>query len=315
MERTLHRLYSRDRVFTRFKKDRFAEGRAMRNVATSLFFGSIALASVLGATSVANAEELESCGGIFLSAGSSCEFRRDQDCKETCEVVSVEESCTAELYTTCEAGCSAEASVECTETCSPVCVEQCTVAPEAPSSEEICRDNCLAECGDRCATAQNPACCEKACPHTCNKKCKERCSEDDQRVECEPKCVTACDGQCTATTNVSCQVECQTMEWESCQTTIRERCTTSCEDKGGAIFCDGEFLNASDLDRCAAELSAEISITLDVNIDIDTSVDTDGDGDTDVSCAMDPRAPGNAGMWIFAALVGTAAIRRRRQKH
>jgi MYXO-CTERM domain-containing protein len=103
------------------------------------------------------------------------------------------------------------------------------------------------------------------------------------------------------------------MQWESCQTTIRERCTTSCEDKGGAIFCDGEFLNASNLESCAAELSAELSVTLDIDIDLDGSIDTDGDGDNDVSCAMDPRSSGNGGMWIAAALAGTALLRRRKR--
>ncbi|HVR19661.1 MAG TPA: hypothetical protein VMS65_08195, partial [Polyangiaceae bacterium] len=52
-------------------------------------------------------EEVVSCGHIFLEGNTTCEFRRDQDCTETCEVVSVEESCAADLYTSCETECTA----------------------------------------------------------------------------------------------------------------------------------------------------------------------------------------------------------------
>ena len=110
-----------------------------------------------------------------------------------------------------------------------------------------------------------------------------------------------------------CQVDCQTNSWESCQTTIRERCTTSCEDKGGAIFCDGQFINASNIDDCAAELSASLSIRLDVNLDIDTHVDTDVDGDTEsVSCSFSPNSSSGAAFWLVACLAATALVRRRR---
>ena len=54
---------------------------------------------------------LERCGGVFLSGDAQCEFRREQDCKETCEVVSVEHSCAAELYTSCESGCATRRDV------------------------------------------------------------------------------------------------------------------------------------------------------------------------------------------------------------
>ena len=100
-----------------------------------------------------------------------------------------------------------------------------------------------------------------------------------------------------------------------CQTTIHERCTTSCQDKGGAIFCDGQFINAASLENCAAELSAEISISLNVDIDIDTHVDTDGDGDTEsVNCSFSPTSSSGAAFWIVAGLAGVSVLRRRRNR-
>jgi MYXO-CTERM domain-containing protein len=275
------------------------------------FLLAIPLVAVL-APSTANAS-LERCGGVFLSGDAQCEFRREQDCQEHCEVVSVEQSCAAELYTSCESGCVAEATTVCTTNCAPVCVEECTVTP-AQSSADICRTDCLADCDAKCENARNPECCRHACPHTCRKQCENRCNEDDQTIECAPKCVTACDGTCASTAQTTCQVECQTNQWESCQTVVREQCRTDCTDKGGAIFCDGQFLKVEDLDGCAADLSAQLSINLDVNVDatIDTHIDTDGDGDTETCSLGAPAAPKSGALWVAVAVAGAALIRRRR---
>ena len=86
----------------------------MKRILSPLLAGIVPLTGI-AIPSFAHAEELESCGHIFLTGESVCEFRRDRDCHETCEVVSVEESCAASLYTTCESECTAEASAECTE--------------------------------------------------------------------------------------------------------------------------------------------------------------------------------------------------------
>jgi len=275
---------------------------------------ALSFLAMLAAPSTAQAA-LDSCGGVFLSGDAQCEFRRQQDCEDHCEVVSVEESCAATLYSSCESECTATASSKCTQDCAPVCVDQCTTT-NTESSQDICRDTCLSDCNVKCADAQNPECCQHACPQTCNRKCEERCHGDDQKVDCAPKCVTACDGTCTSTSDTSCQVDCQTVQWESCQTTIHEKCRTDCTDKGGAIFCNGEFLNADNLKDCAAELSAQLSISVDVSASIDTHIDTNGDGHSErASCSMgSPAAPKSNLLWLVPALFGIAAIRRRRAR-
>ena len=68
----------------------------MKRLLTSLFAGSVSLVGIVATPSPAHATELQSCGSVFLTADSRCEFRREQDCEETCEVVSVDESCAAE---------------------------------------------------------------------------------------------------------------------------------------------------------------------------------------------------------------------------
>jgi MYXO-CTERM domain-containing protein len=262
---------------------------------------------------VAEAASLEKCGDVFVSGDASCEFVRDRECEEHCEVVSVEQSCTAELYHSCENNCTAETSTTCTETCSPVCVQVCSEEPTPKTSAGLCRSDCAHDCNTKCAGAENGERCHSACSYTCNKQCGNRCREDDQEVACEERCTTACDGTCTSTSVTACQIDCQTTQIESCQTTVVEKCRTDCRDKGGAIFCDGQFLNASNLEDCADELRAEISIDLDIDVDIDTSVDIDNDGDDDVGCSFAPAGDTSGGLTV-AALAAFAALARRRRR-
>lgn len=49
-----------------------------------------------------------------------------------------------------------------------------------------------------------------------------------------------------------------------CEQQMVERCQTQCKQTGGAIFCDGQFINASNVNSCADELRAKVKI--DVNI-------------------------------------------------
>jgi len=292
----------------------------MKRSLSNLLMSLAPVAAILAIPTPAQAA-LDSCGGIFLSADASCEFHKTQDCVETCKTVSVEESCAAQLYTTCDAGCTATASTECTDTCSPVCVDDCTKSPEPPTSDKICKDDCIADCNTKCEGAKSPECCAKACPYTCNKKCEDRCHDDDQAVECTPKCTTACTGTCTSKSNVACQVDCQTTSWEQCKTTTREECTTSCKDKGGAIVCNGEFLNASNLKDCAAELSAKVSIDLNVDVDVAANVNVvthaASNGVTTTraktGCAFSPARPDKdkSSLFAFAALAGAVLLRRR----
>jgi MYXO-CTERM domain-containing protein len=62
-----------------------------------------------------------------------------------------------------------------------------------------------------------------------------------------------------------------------------ERCETECTQNGGAIFCDGQFVNASNASSCADELLAKIDIEVDIDVDVDVeeagndAADTAGD--------------------------------------
>jgi hypothetical protein len=131
---------------------------------------------------------------------------------------------------------------------------------------------------------------------------------------------------------VQCQLDCQTQVYNDCEQQMVEQCNTECETTGGAIFCDGQFLNVTDVDDCAAELAAEIDIEVDLDIQADVDVDINppdtsndnDDDDNDFSCAvprLNPRDTGSsanvvgfaAALWLAQRLrrSGSPANRRR----
>ena len=92
-----------------------------------------------------------------------------------------------------------------------------------------------------------------------------------------------------------------------------EQCHTDCKDRGGAIFCDGQFLNVDSLDDCAAELSSKVSIDVDVSVDINAKVVSNGASKSTAGCSLGAASPGT-GSWaaVAAMLAGAVLIRRRR---
>jgi MYXO-CTERM domain-containing protein len=124
---------------------------------------------------------------------------------------------------------------------------------------------------------------------------------------------------------VQCQLDCQTQVYNDCEQQMVEQCNTECETTGGAIFCDGQFLNVTDVDDCAAELAAEIDIEVDLDIQADVDVDInppssssndDDDDENNFSCAVQGGAnPGSSGSapTLLGLLGAVWAARRLRR--
>jgi len=93
------------------------------------------------------------------------------------------------------------------------------------------------------------------------------------KTECMPTCTEACSASCTAKANVDCQVDCQERTYVNCEQKMVERCDTQCKDEGGAIFCDGQFVNADNVNNCADELAAKLSIDIDLQATVQTAGD------------------------------------------
>ena len=283
---------------------------------SALLFGLTVLPSS------AHAKALDKCGGIFLSAASSCEFKPIQDCQTTCSTTSVETVCAAKTSTMCSASCTTTDTTACVKTRTDSCSKECSTITSKSS-----HDVCVSECTDDCtsdATSKGKfngdnGTCGKACSHNCSEQC-DSCSTTDQQTDCMTKCTSIVQNECVEEVNRDCELDCQTTNFESCQTDTVNTCNTSCTDKGGAIFCDGQFLEASNLQDCADQLAAEFSFNIDVTAHVAVSGDgavttTNKDGSkTTTKCSYGP-APAHRNGMIFGALaaLGLVVARRRRR--
>jgi hypothetical protein len=144
-------------------------------------------------------------------------------------------------------------------------------------------------------------------------------------TECMPTCTTACGASCTAKANVECQLSCQETSYVECEEKMVEKCETDCKQTGGAIFCDGQFVNADNADSCADELEAEVKIEIDIDAAIDTVEDTAddvGDATSDTADCVDENvcavsnvgaSHGGGGLFALAPLAFALLLRLRRR--
>jgi hypothetical protein len=105
-----------------------------------------------------------------------------------------------------------------------------------------------------------------------------------------------------------------------CEEELVEKCETECETTGGAIFCDGQFLNVTDINECADELSAEVDIHVDIELDAEIDIDSEGDikEEIDDICSVTAVGAGVSGPGGGAGLLASAgvllALRRRTRR-
>lgn len=279
--------------------------------------------------------ELDACGGIFLSSDASCGYKPKEECMTECMTVAVEESCVSEVYNECETSCTTTASTECEASCTTSCVDNCTTTTttENPPS---CIDLCLADCdedgGGACGGSTHQSRCGRCAKHNCNKRCEDKCGDDPEpakvttTTECMPTCTNACMASCTAKVNTQCQVDCQERTYTSCEQKMVETCKTECKDKGGAIFCDGQFLNAVDVHDCADELKVKVKIDIDIDAALKaagktvdkaaSSVSKTVDDNVDTKCAVNhvgSTESRGTGALIVLPLIGLAFWRSRKR--
>ena len=272
--------------------------------------------------SVAHAKSLDRCGGVFLSASSVCVFKPTQECMTTCATTSVEQTCAQKTYSMCSAGCTTTDVTTCTKTRASSCATQCDTIT-TKSSNEVC----VSECSDTCSSSAvskghfggDRDKCSKNCAHDCNEQCNT-CSTTDQSTDCTTKCMSVVQSECLEEVNRECVLSCQTDNYTSCETETVNTCNTSCQTTGGALFCDGQFIEASDLQACVDQLASEFSFNIDISAHVAVSgngavTTTNKDGSkTTTKCSFSPPTRGQSGMALGAlAMLGVAVTRRRRR--
>jgi len=284
---------------------------------TSALSAVALLSGVLLLPNTAHAKALDKCGGVYLSSDAHCEFKKVQECQTTCSTTAVEQVCAQKTYTTCSNMCTDSASTSCTKTQSESCTKECETI-STKSSREVC----VSQCSDSCTASAvsnnhfggDQEKCHRNCGHDCNARC-DSSSTSDQSKDCETKCQSVVENVCVEEVNRECVLSCQTDNYESCETETVNTCNTTCKDKGGALFCDGQFIGASNVQDCADQLAAEFSMTIDVAVDAVTDTTSDCVDSAKSKCSFSPPKPGgSAGMALGAlAALGVVLARRRRR--
>jgi hypothetical protein len=284
---------------------------------TSAWSAVALLSAVMLAPQAAHAKALDKCGGVFLSIDSQCEFKPIQECETTCATTSVEQVCAQKTYSMCSQSCTTSDITSCKKTRTDSCSKQCETI-SSKSSNEVC----VSECTGSCTTSAvsdgrfngDHGKCQKNCAHDCNAQC-ESSSTSDQSTDCETKCLSIVENECTEEVNRDCVLSCQTDNYESCQTDTVQTCNTTCKDKGGALFCDGQYIEASDLQSCADQLASEFSFDIDVTAHAVVTGTNDKTGDkVSTKCSFSPPTRGRSGAALGAlAVLGLVLSRRRRR--
>jgi MYXO-CTERM domain-containing protein len=279
---------------------------------TNLILGILAFVTPwLAASEAQAAASLSSCGNIFVEGEATCEVYVEGGCTAMCEPVTVQAACAADLKVECDGMCNAEVDVDCSASCMADCSGRCEVDPGSFNCTADCQGSCAADCDGRCAAGDGQAECQASCKATCSGTCDAQCSGTPPEATCEGKCEASCQGSCEAEANVDCQIDCQADGFASCTADVQGGCEAQCQKPEGALFCDGQFVDASNLEECKAALKA----LFDIEVYAEGSASCEGntcqaEGEVGCSCTADPGAPGLAGLLGFGALV---AMRRRRR--
>lgn len=254
------------------------------------FLPILSLALLLVSTSAAAATN--PCGNIELTAIGSCKIETSGGCKAQCEPLS--------LVASCDGQCNLSVDTKCSGTCQADCEAKCNVDPPKFNCQAQCTSDCRARIAVRCESEQDKAGCQSYCDAMCDTDCRTQCDPVAAMADCKGKCQGSCSGSCETDANFSCS-------YTQCSAQLKGGCQASCDAPEGALFCDGQFINVSDLAACAEYLATNFK----VSVDLKASASAKADG-TGASCAVSGGPASSLG-WLAAAL-GLLALGGRRKK-
>jgi hypothetical protein len=120
-------------------------------------------------------------------------------------------------------------------------------------------------------------------------------------------CHTCCDGSCSAQINFSCDFQ--------CFADVRGGCDVQCQQPSGAIFCNGQYVHASDVEACITYLATQ-GITVDVSARGSLQCGPNGCTGKASGCAVSEVVGdvGSGGLGLAALTVGSALVRSVRRR-
>jgi MYXO-CTERM domain-containing protein len=259
---------------------------------------AVAFAVVFIAAS-ASAQQDGPCGKFDFSSGSlSCKIEVEGGCNAQCTPLSFKAGCSG--------GCTATASQSCVDTCGTQCVAECN--PQLLDCFAGCHAECDADVQAQCeAKGQQGVDCVEQAKAQCDMHCETSCEVPPSN--CQEHCTSCCTGGCTTQVNFDCDFD--------CFAELKGGCEVQCSKPSGALFCNGQYVYASDIEACITYL-AEQGINVDVSARGSASCDGDGcdlDGAIEgAGCAAsqgsEPEAGGALALMLFGLVF---AVRRRRR--
>lgn len=256
--------------------------------------GAALVALSLTAVVHADPEDLGPCGKFDFSEGLSCKLEVSGGCTAKCAPLQVTAAC--------RGGCTATATqTNCTNNCGTQCIKECN--PGMLDCFVGCHAECDAPVEAKCVEKGGVKDCKAQAQAQCDMHCKDNCKVPHS--SCDEHCTSCCQGSCDTQLNFDCDL--------SCTAKVQANCDVACAKPEGAVFCNGQYVNATDIKACVAYLATR-------NIKVDTSASgslsctgTDCTGIGDVKgCSTGTSANGYAlGMLVIAS---TAALRRKRTR-
>lgn len=286
---------------------------------SSIFASMLSVAAFTFFSANAHATDLSSCGDIALDSTAQCEVDVSGGCSAKCTPVNVVASCSAQLQVSCNGNCTASADVSCTGSCDSTCETSCNANPGSFDCEGDCTGTCEGNCSSQCSSDSSNTNCMAECKANCSGSCSGKCTGVAPSADCTTKCQGSCGGSCTASANATCNINCQAQGEASCETQITGGCTAACSSPKGAIFCNGQFVNASDVDNCVDALKSLLNIQVSGSASSSCdggTCEAEAQGQASASCSAAPGESPVSGGMLFAAIgmFGAAVARRKSQK-
>lgn len=253
---------------------------------------------ILFASSTASAGE-EACGKFDFSGGLNCKIEVSGGCSAKCTPISFEAGCNG--------GCTAEPDPGCVDDdCGEACILECN--PELLDCFAGCHSECDADVQAECEAADpTKTDCAIQAKSQCNGHCEAACEVPPS--DCKEHCNKCCFGSCQTLKNFQCDFD--------CYAEFKGGCDVSCQQPEGAIFCNGQFVNATDIGECINYLLTQ---GIEVDVSATASVECGPEG-CDFAAAVEGAgcsfvAPGNGETEMVLLLglfgLGLIVVRQRR---
>lgn len=271
----------------------------MRRTFPQLILGMFAAPLLLIASTASAAPGKEACANLELVGSGSCVLEVSGGCTAKCTPVSFDLACNGQCDVTASGGCTVD--------CSADCNASCDVNPGSFDCAADCGVSCQGDCEASCGGSADGNHCRAQCKGSCDTSCSAKCTGTPPSATCKAKCDASCSGSCNVKAEVDCHV--------SCEADLKGGCEAQCSEPKGALFCDGQYVDAANIDDCLAYLA-----TINIEVDASGSVNCrngncTAEGEAGIGCSTQPvgSAPLDVGA-IATAVVGLGFVVSRRRR-